>query len=90
MLVRRVIVQLLLLVMTDAIMPWADLDDQCPSTQAISRHHPILTEMTFDEGVVGYIKRLPAEEAISVFDEILDADLSNVSRITGVRFSPKT
>lgn len=47
--------------------------------QAISRHHPILTETTFDEGVVGYIKRLPQEDALSVFEELLGADLSSVS-----------
>ena len=47
--------------------------------QAISRHHPILTELTFDEGVVGYLKRLPEADSLAVFDELIHADLANVS-----------
>ena len=49
------------------------------SLKAISKHYPVLTEATFDDGVVGYIKRLSVDDAMSVFDELLGADLSNVS-----------
>ncbi|GAX76211.1 hypothetical protein CEUSTIGMA_g3655.t1 [Chlamydomonas eustigma] len=46
--------------------------------QAIVRHRPLLEEGMFDEGVVGYLKRLSEEEGLDVFEELINADLSSV------------
>ncbi|GAX81670.1 hypothetical protein CEUSTIGMA_g9098.t1 [Chlamydomonas eustigma] len=46
--------------------------------KAIVKHRPLLDEGMFDEGVVGYLKRLSLEESLDVFDELIHADLSSV------------
>lgn len=52
---------------------------QRPALSACARHHPMLTESMFDEGVVEGFRRLSEEDAAGVFEELLAADLSNVS-----------
>jgi hypothetical protein len=49
--------------------------------QAIVKHRPLLDESMFDEGVVGYLKRLSEEEGLDVFEELINADLSSVRPI---------
>lgn len=46
---------------------------------AIARHHPMLSESMFDEGVVEGFRRLSEDDAVGVFEELMAADLSNVS-----------
>jgi hypothetical protein len=47
--------------------------------QAIAKHRPLLDDSMFDEGVVGFLRRLSVEDGLDVFEELINADLRPVS-----------
>eukprot|EP00955_Chlamydomonas_euryale_P066541 359586-Chlamydomonas_euryale.AAC.18 len=50
--------------------------------EAIARHYPAVTEATFDRGLCEGIRRLPYEDTMAVFDELMSADMSAVRNVT--------